>query len=219
MSTPPALRNCAQRLPPGDRLVSPSPPHSVWRPCNAAEQALPDRPVLHAHFARCAWCTSSQACPCWQAHAGALAARRGSGAQVLIGSVVGRSSVFPLLHRWSRDRSRRGLAVKARRAVSSPAAAGRTHPALVSLTASPRRSGCSRAMNSGKTAARTTSPGHCAEPTKAHTGLRILESGQFWKQQEGRACKLTERESTPDFLHSFSIFFSFNVPKGQELSP
>jgi hypothetical protein len=165
---------------------------------------------------------SGQACPCWQAHAVALAARRGSGAQVLIGSVVGRSSVFPLLHRFSRDRSRRCLAVKARRAVSSPAAAGRTHPALVSLTASPRRPGCSRAMNSGKTAATTaTSPGHCAEPTKAHTGLRILESGQFWKPQEGRACRQTERESTPSFFHSFqfSFFFSFNVPQGQELSP
>ena len=31
--------------PPGDRLVSPSPPHSVWRPLTVAEQATPDRAV------------------------------------------------------------------------------------------------------------------------------------------------------------------------------
>ncbi|MBI3560501.1 MAG: hypothetical protein HY080_02100 [Gammaproteobacteria bacterium] len=39
-------------------------------------------------------------------------------------------------------------------------------------------------MNSGKTAATATSPGHCAEQTEANTGLRILESGRFSNQEE-----------------------------------
>ena len=49
--------------------------------------------------------------------------------EIIVASLaVGRVSVFPLLHRLSRDRSRRCLAVKARRAVSSPEAAGRPNP-------------------------------------------------------------------------------------------
>lgn len=42
-------RKCDRALtinpPPGDRLSSPSPPHCVWRPCDTAEQAAPDRPI------------------------------------------------------------------------------------------------------------------------------------------------------------------------------
>src|SRR3569623_2533864 len=155
-----------------------SPPRRAGlAPRKTAEQAVPDRPAHHTDCALRALLPSSQAC---LRHAKALAARRWFVASL----AVGRSSVFPLLHRWSRDRSRRCLAVKARRAVYSPAAAGRTNPARVSLTASPRRPGCSRAMNSGKTAATAISPGHCAEPTEANTGLRILESGRFCKPQE-----------------------------------
>ena len=62
----------------------------------------------------------------------ALAARRGFVASL----AVGRSSVFPLLHRFFRDRSPRCLPVKARRAESS-LRCGPHHPALASLTASP----------------------------------------------------------------------------------
>jgi hypothetical protein len=64
----------------------------------------------------------AQACR-W--HAGALAARR---------RFVADRAAFPALrlsclHRLSRERSRRCRSVKARRAVSSPAAAGRPNPA------------------------------------------------------------------------------------------
>ena len=37
-------RACALRLPPGDRLCSPSPPRWAWRPFDTAEPAAPDRP-------------------------------------------------------------------------------------------------------------------------------------------------------------------------------
>lgn len=42
---------CALRLPPGDRLCSPSPLRWAWRPCDTAKPAVPDRP---SHLRRCA---------------------------------------------------------------------------------------------------------------------------------------------------------------------
>lgn len=152
-------------------------------------------------------------------HAGALAARRGSVASLVI---HGRWPAIRLSppSSLSRDRSPRRLAVKARRAVSSPAAAGRTNPCASSLTASPRRPGSSRAMNSGKT---VTHDGHGDPPRslrrthRSHTGLRILESGWFWKPQEGCVCRHQRRESTSKFCFLFLIVISSR--EGQELSP
>ncbi|KAG1272740.1 hypothetical protein G6F65_011494 [Rhizopus arrhizus] len=65
-------------------------------------------------------------------------------------------------------------AIKARRAVSSAAPAGRTNPALVSLTAPVRALLWPRAMNSGKTVA--TRPTGFLVPTAPNSrkaGLRI----------------------------------------------
>jgi len=109
---------------PGDWL-KPIPAAQAWRPSIPPNRRrLIGQRTVPMRAARLF--TSSQACP---RHAGALAARP----WVRRSPGRGRVSVFPLLHRWCRDRSRRCLAVKARRAVSSPAAAGRTNPALVSL--------------------------------------------------------------------------------------
>jgi len=142
-------------------------------PHKTAEQAAPDRPALGVDCALCAvFIFSRRACGTQQR------SPRGVGTS-LIWPQAGHPS-FPLLHHWSRDRSQRCLSVKARRAVSSPAAAGRTPLRFPPWPPVSRRPGCSRAMNSGKTAATATSPGHCAEPTEANTGLRILESGQLW---------------------------------------
>ncbi|WP_156909229.1 hypothetical protein [Ottowia thiooxydans] len=68
---------------------------------------------------------SSQTC---RRHVGALAARRWFRRIPL---PFGRCSSFPKFIAFSRDRSPQCLAVKARRAVSSPSAAGRTNPALL----------------------------------------------------------------------------------------
>jgi ParB family transcriptional regulator, chromosome partitioning protein len=68
-------------------------------------------------------------------------------------------------------------------------------------------------MNSGKTAATATGPGHCAEPTEANTGLRILESGWGWKQQESAHADIdtVTRDET-----LFPLLFIFSPRKGQE---
>jgi hypothetical protein len=101
-------------------------------------------------------------------------------------------------------------------------------PALVSLTARPRRPGYSRAMNSGKT---VTHDGQGGQPRSLrrthqnHTGLRILESGGFWKPQEGAYADIEAmnlRTSFTSFLFVFLFpflflfLFLFNVPLGQE---
>ncbi|WP_366556921.1 DNA repair protein RadC [Serratia marcescens] len=82
--------------------------------------------------------------------------------------------VFVVLFMDTRDRSPRPCAVKARRAVSSAAPAGRTNPALGSLTAPVRALLWARAMNSGKTVA--TGPTGFLVPTAPNSrkaGLRI----------------------------------------------
>lgn len=97
--------------------------------------------------ALCALFTSSQAC---LRHAGALAARR---LIVAPWSLTWPLAGFRLLSFIADPATVAYGARPSRRAGPCPrCAAGRTHPALVSLTASPRRPGCSRAMNPGKTA-------------------------------------------------------------------
>jgi hypothetical protein len=139
-------RSCALRLPPGDRLCSPSPPRWAWRPCDTAEPAMPDRP---SRLRRCAL------------------RLRGVG-------VKGARCLFSCLsfpHHLVRDRSTHGGAVKARQAVSSPLAAGRTTPSASSLTAPPRALLWPRAMNSGKTVATKPTGFFVPTPPEARRGL------------------------------------------------
>ena len=95
----------------GGSACSPSPPRWAWRPFDTTEPAAPDRP---SRLRRCALSLA------W--------GRREERA-------VACPAIFPEFHHLARDCSPRQGAVKARRAVSSAAPAGRTNPTLVSLTA------------------------------------------------------------------------------------
>lgn len=170
-------------------------------PLDTAEQAVPDRPA-HGADARCALV---------HLQLGVLAARGGARRAAVGSSLPWPLAGLPSFPSFITDPatvaagdwpSRRAGPCPRRRLRAAPTAA------LVSLTASPRRPGFSRAMNSGKTAATATSPSHCAEPTEANTGLRILESGWCGKPQESRACRHRHLEPIP----SFFPFFTFNVP-------
>ena len=103
-------------------------------PRKSAEQAVPDRPVHGADFAQGALNTSIQAC---LQHAGALAARRGSGASLVF---VARCPGLRLSLSFITDPATvaRG-ACPSRRAGPSPRLWLRAAPlpALASLTASP----------------------------------------------------------------------------------
>ena len=193
---PPALGPARCACPPGDRLVSPSPPYFVWRPSNAAEQAAPDRHQL-----------------------GVPLARRGARRAALVSAhpwPIGRCSSFPKSIAFSRDRSPQCLAVKARRAESS-LRCGPHQPCASSLTASPSLArffaGDELRKDGGKQGPAQVSAPNQPKPQRApNLGIRSA-----LKPQGERACRYRHRESTPSFVLPF--FVSFRPDKGQELSP
>ena len=167
---PPAVSSllaCARRLPSRGSAGQPIPAAPCLAPLACTEQVAPDRPTA--------------------IQLGVPLARRGARRAALVSAhllALRPLIVFPFLHRSSRDRGPRCLAVKARRAVSSASACGPHQPCASSLTARPRGPGFSRAMNSGKTAANRDRPRSMRRINESHNGLRIWESGELSEPQE-----------------------------------
>ena len=105
-----------------------------------------------------------------------------------------------------------------RRAGPSPrCTAGRTNPALASLTASPSLArffaGNELRKDGGKQGPAQVSAPNQPKPQRApNLGIRSA-----LKPQGERACRYQHRESTPSFVFPFFVFF--RPDKGQELSP
>jgi len=161
---PPAVSSllaCARRLPSRGSAGQPIPAAPCLAPLACTEQVAPDRPTA--------------------IQLGVPLARRGARRAALVSAhplAIGRCSSFPKFIAFSRDRSPRCLAVKARRAESS-LRCGPHQPCASPLTASPSLARFFAGDELRKDGGKQDRPRSLRRTNRSHNGLRILESGQL----------------------------------------